>query len=1670
MVEASHVARAVGRIVIAVALVASLLVGVAPRAAAATGFSISDAQVWEGDSGTTTMTFTVTLAEPPVLGATVDYSTSDFTAAAPDDYTATSGTLSFSPLAPERTVSVTIQGDTTLEGNEVFFVGLSNSSGPPIDDGSATGTILNDDGPAITVHDASVTEGDSDDSVELVFPVTFDAASSQAVSVDYTTTPDTASEGATSPADYQDATGTLTVPAGETTATIAVTINPDDIDETDETFTLTLSDPTGDATLADATATGTIHDDDGAVVLKIADVVQAEGDPAGLDATTTFGFKVTVEGATEQAVAFDFTTVTGTATGGAFSGQGDYVATSGRRTIPAGSTETSINVTVNRDTTPEPDEQFTVVLSNPSNAEIADPVGVGNILNDDAAITVADAIGEECDCPLGFEVAIPFPSQHEVTVDYATTDGTATASSDYTTTSGTATIPAGETATTVEVPLLDDTTDENDETFTLSLSGAVNATVADDSATGTIGDDDDPPVLDVVDVAYPEEQAGQTTRQVTVTLSQASAKSVTVQYTTRDGTATAGSDYTATSGTLTFAPGQTIRTIDVAISGDAVAEPDETLFVDLADPVNATIGMGTGTVTIENDDETLVVESTEVVETDGATTVDVTVRLGAAPDPGEEVTVDYATADGTATAGADYTAATGTLTFTEGETVETITIAILGDTTGEADETFTVSLSNETGAVVPPAGRTATITIADDDDVRLRVSDAAVTEGDAGPTTLTFTVTLSQATAGDVTFDYAAADGTAEASSLLTTGDYEEATGTGTITAGNTATTIDVTVNGDTDPEDFETLTLTISNEAGTGLAGIADAEGIGTIRNDDTVVALAGDAEASEGNAVPFVVTLSYAVADDLTIDVATTAGTATAGDDYTAPPATAVVPAGDTHVTIPVATVEDGTDEPDEDLTLTISNPTGGDGVTMGTADATGTIRDDDAPPTVSIDDVTVTEGDSGTTDAIFTVELSAPSAFPITVGLATADGTATVGDDYDAVSTTVEFAPGETSHPVTVTVLGDTLDEFDETFQVVLSDPENAAIADGSGTGTIEDDDDGVVGIADATAAEGDLGTTTMTFVVTLSAPAPGDVTVDYATVDGTAAAGSDYTATSGTATIPAGDTATTITVDVLGDTAPETNEQFTVALSNPTSASLGRATATGTIADDDVAPSAPVADAGPDQTVAEGTDVSFDGSGSGDADGDIVDYAWDFGDGETATGPTPSHAFADDGAYTVTLTVTDEGGMTDTDTVVVTVTNVAPTIVVAADPAEGESPLTVAFTATTSDPGADDLAVAWKLGDGATATGTETAHTYAAAGSYLVTATVTDDDGDSTSDSITVVVGDAGAVTRAAGADRILTAVEVSRSHWPEGKSPSRDATTPAASDAVLARSDLFADALAAGPLAAALDAPLLLTTSDQLPDVVREELARLGVARVTLLGGTGAIAAGVADELRAAGYEVDRIAGADRFDTAAQVADRLGLPAGGDVALALGIHENDARAWPDALSAGALAASPDRVPILLTAATNVPEATRRQLDELRPGRVLLVGGTAAISPTVEDVVRMKGYATTRLSGADRYATSVAVARDALSRAPSGAVPVVFATGANYPDGLAAAALAARLGGIVLLVPPTDLDTATPGTVAFLEEHVERFDVGVIVGGPGAVSFEVEAGLEEAMSTG
>jgi hypothetical protein len=407
-------------------------------------------------------------------------------------------------------------------------------------------------------------------------------------------------------------------------------------------------------------------------------------------------------------------------------------------------------------------------------------------------------------------------------------------------------------------------------------------------------------------------------------------------------------------------------------------------------------------------------------------------------------------------------------------------------------------------------------------------------------------------------------------------GDY--ASNSGTLNFAGTAgesQSMTVQVVGDTTLEPNEAFTVGLGTP-GNASVSVADGVGLGTITNDDAASVAINDVTLAEGNAgstaFVFTVTLAGSVQGGFGVPFNTANGTATQPGDYASNSGTLTFAgnAGETR-SITVQVVGDTTLEANETFIVQLATPN--NGVTLGDGSGLGTISNDDNA-SIAINDRTLAEGNAGTSAFAFTVMLTGAVPGGFSVPFNTANGTAAQPGDYASNSGSLTFAGtnGETQS-LTVQVVGETLVEGNETFTVALGAPSNGlvGVSDGSGLGTITNDDTATVSIANRTLAEGNAGTTAFGFTVTLAGSVQGGVSVPFSTANGTATQPADYASATGNAVFAGGNgEMQTINVAVAGELVPEPDETFVVVLGTPNVASVtvGNAQGTGTITNDDL----------------------------------------------------------------------------------------------------------------------------------------------------------------------------------------------------------------------------------------------------------------------------------------------------------------------------------------------------------------------------------------------------------------------------------------------------------------------------------------------------------------------
>ncbi len=652
-----------------------------------------------------------------------------------------------------------------------------------------------------------------------------------------------------------------------------------------------------------------------------------------------------------------------------------------------------------------------------------------------------------------------------------------------------------QAASLIFVPTLDFNGTVN-VTFTVTdNSGATSAPAVTPIAVAPIVD----PAITIDDVTV-NEAAG--TATFTITLDQPTTATVSVNFATANGSATAGADYSAASGTVTFAPGVTTQTVTVAILDDGTYEGAETFNVLLSGAVNATIADASGLGTIlddgngsgGNDDDRPVIAVSSPTVGEGGQAV-FTVSLSNASTTA--VTFNPTLASGSAAVGTDTATAleyfdgtvwvpvpVGGVTIAAGSTSVQVRVATTDDVAAEGDETFTLT-ANVTAGVTANASAVGTATIIDGVDV----------------TTLTLTATPSVAEGGSIV--YTATLSNAAVTPLTVTLSNGA---TIAIAAGAASGAVSVAAPGEDPYIDAGSVSATIAGTAGGGFESlVVDATpAVTTVTDtiDTTTVSITGDASVAEGATAAYTVSLTSPAQTAVTINL-TYSGTATDGTDFTGV-ASVTIPAGASSAAFNIATLQDVLAEGAESFTVTIASAAGGNFenlvISSTNGAATTSITDDDTP-TLAVSSPTVGEGGF----AVFTVSLSNPSTTDVSFNPTLASGSATVGTD---TATALEYfdgsawlavpvggvtiAAGQTSVQVRVATIDDFAAEPDEAFALTATVSAGlTANASATGTATIIDDVDATTVSLTATPSVAEGGS--IVYTATLSNAAATAMTV-------------------------------------------------------------------------------------------------------------------------------------------------------------------------------------------------------------------------------------------------------------------------------------------------------------------------------------------------------------------------------------------------------------------------------------------------------------------------------------------------------------------------------------------------------------------------------------------------
>ncbi|MCR9233463.1 MAG: dockerin type I domain-containing protein [bacterium] len=903
---------------------------------------------------------------------------------------------------------------------------------------------------------------------------------------------------------------------------------------------------------------------------SITSVSQSEGDAGD----TVFTFQVERRGLEAGDLNFESTVDFMTADLTASLADNDYEYQTGTVTFLADPDTliqtATIEIIVHGDTIIESDETFTVTLYNPSNGTVlTDDSATATIVDDDLkAVSIEDTTINEANGLATITLRLTYASAGRTTVEYATADLTALAGSDYTSTTGTVTFEAGELSKTITIPILNNPAVEGNEIFLVNLTNLVSETsdvvISDDQAEVTILDDDQAS-LSIDDLTVGESVG---TASLTVTLSQPSETTVTVDFTTSDQSATDSADYQAQSGTLTLSPGELSKTITVSIIDSDMVELEERLSVLLSNiqsgGADVVFAKSLGEITIQDNDQArMTVDDVTVDEDTG--TVELTVSLDHPVDT--TISVEYATADLSAIAGDDYTPQTGTLTFSPFTLTRTISIPIVNSDLVELEKSFFVNLSNllANGRDVILADSQAEVTISDDDQALVTIDDIIVNEADG---TAEVTVSLDKPVASEISVDY-----TTAGQSALDTEDFESQSGTLTFTVGQQTRIISIPLVNNEDLELDESFSIILSDLQNHGFnVVLADAQAEVTIEDDEQARFSIADIDVNEADGTAVLTgTLDTPLPVTVTVDFTTSNLTAVSPDDYQSTSGTLTFLPGELSQTITIDIVDSDLLEIDETFLVSLSNlQSGTANVILGDGQAEVTIHDNDQA-SLTIDDVTV---DENAGSVLLTVSLDQAAGDTISIDYATADQSAVADDDYSSQTGTLTFAPGVLTQTISIPIVDSDLVELDESFLVNLSNLQtngwNVSLTDAQAVVTISDDDQAQLTIDDISINESE-GTAEVT--VSLDQPVAGEISVHFETADQTAIAGEDYEGQSGTITFSAGQQTRIISIPLIDTNHVEPDEQFLINLSqlqnNGYDVVLADAQAEVTIRDDDQA---------------------------------------------------------------------------------------------------------------------------------------------------------------------------------------------------------------------------------------------------------------------------------------------------------------------------------------------------------------------------------------------------------------------------------------------------------------------------------------------------------------------
>lgn len=933
---------------------------------------------------------------------------------------------------------------------------------------------------------------------------------------------------ATAGVDFTDISGRLLWASGDgASKAISIPITDDGLSEGDETFGVSLSDPTGAVLGATNSAQVTLVDNDGAQ--SDSSIQFIKGSYSVSESGDSVEISVVRQGTLTGAAAVGYSTASGTATGGS-----DFVETSGSLSWGAGEGGArSITVEIVNDELNEPTEEFTVQLSTATGAVIGAPSTASVQIGDDDDPTLPTAVAfskgaftvDEGSGTASIGIVRTGGLTEVSSVSLVVTGGTATSGQDFQDAGTTVVFASGEGGIkSVTLPIVDDGNEEPAETVNLQLIAPTGAALGSPAgATLTILDNDganaSSQVGFVVGAFSVSEDADFIEIPVVRTGTLTSAASVA--YSTLSGSATAGSDFQNVGGSLLWAAGDgQAKIIRVPIIADQLGEGDETFQVRLSSPGGARLGsIPEATITIL-DDEGGVTPAISFVKSrigvsEGADEAVVAVlRTGSGAGP---ASASIFTSGGTATSGADFADTAETVSWESGEVgVRLIAIPIIDDAEIEALETIVLGFAGVAGAQVGAIG-SASIEILDNDVVPTGAAVQFVA-GAVSASESSGTVEITVVRSGDAilpaSVNYRLVGGTAKPAI-----DFLDAAGVLRWAAGDSEPkTISIGMIDDSEVEGTEILTAVLESPEGAGLG--ATSSSVISIVDDETVSAgelrfASPSLTISEtAGSATLTVRRVNGSAGAVEVGVFAEGDTARSGIDFTMPSTAVSWAAGDVeNKTLVIPIIDNSNRDGDRQFRVLMSETLGG-AVVGSPSEALITIVDDevDAPGQIQLVETSLEVSEGGGQALIF-AERVGGSAGAVSVQFVSNSGSALAGQDFQQTQGTVEWEDGDAgTRVIAIPLIDDALNEGSETFQVVLAGPTGgASLVAGRGSAAVSIlDDDGQRGALTLSVSQStvDADAGFVRAVVTRSAGASGTASVQVRAIDGSAIEGTDY----------------------------------------------------------------------------------------------------------------------------------------------------------------------------------------------------------------------------------------------------------------------------------------------------------------------------------------------------------------------------------------------------------------------------------------------------------------------------------------------------------------------------------------------------------------------------------